>query len=521
MIDLKQCSLGIELGSTRIKAVLVGDTCKPVAQGDFTWENRLENGIWTYPLEEVWQGVQAAYAALAADVLAKCGQPLTTVGCIGVSAMMHGYLAFDAAGKLLVPFRTWRNTMTGAAAEELTSAFGFNIPQRWSAAHLYQAMLNREPHLPQLDFFTTLAGYVHWQLTGRKVLGEGDASGMFPIDSTTGGYDAAMLAKFNALADKQGCPVDLVKLLPTVLPAGEDAGMLTVEGAKRLDPTGTLQPGIPFCPPEGDAGTGMVATNSVAPRTGNVSAGTSIFAMVVLEKPLSKVYPEIDMVTTPDGAAVAMVHCNNCTSDLNAWVDLLAESAALCGANIDKGALFTLLFNESLHGAPDCGGITPVNYISGESVTHLDAGVPLLLRSPDSAFTLANFMRANIYSAFATLAMGLEILRKENVAVNTLLGHGGIFKTPGVAQRYLAAAAGAPVTCMETAGEGGSYGMALLAAYRLHRADGETLASYLNRCVFADAQSTTLSPDPAEQSGFAAFLTQYQTALKAERAVVK
>ena len=451
MIDLKQCSLGIELGSTRIKAVLVGDTCKPVAQGDFTWENRLENGIWTYPLEEVWQGVQAAYAALAADVLAKCGQPLTTVGCIGVSAMMHGYLAFDAAGKLLVPFRTWRNTMTGAAAEELTSTFGFNIPQRWSAAHLYQAMLNREPHLPQLDFFTTLAGYVHWQLTGRKVLGEGDASGMFPIDSTTGGYDAAMLAKFNALADKQGCPVDLVKLLPTVLPAGEDAGMLTVEGAKRLDPTGTLQPGIPFCPPEGDAGTGMVATNSVAPRTGNVSAGTSIFAMVVLEKPLSKVYPEIDMVTTPDGAAVAMVHCNNCTSDLNAWVDLLAKSAALCGANIDKGALFTLLFNESLHGAPDCGGITPVNYISGESVTHLDAGVPLLLRRPDSAFTLANFMRANIYSAFATLAMGLEILRKENVAVNTLLGHGGIFKTPGVAQRYLAAAAGAPVTCMETA----------------------------------------------------------------------
>ena len=450
MIDLKQCSLGIELGSTRIKAVLVGDTCKPVAQGDFTWENRLENGIWTYPLEEVWQGVQAAYAALAADVLAKCGQPLTTVGCIGVSAMMHGYLAFDAAGKLLVPFRTWRNTTTGAAAAELTSAFGFNIPQRWSAAHLYQAMLNREPHLPQLDFFTTLAGYVHWQLTGRKVLGEGDASGMFPIDSTTGGYDAAMLAKFNALADKQGCPVDLVKLLPTVLPAGEDAGMLTVEGAKRLDPTGTLQPGIPFCPPEGDAGTGMVATNSIAPRTGNVSAGTSIFAMVVLEKPLSKVYPEIDMVTTPDGAAVAMVHCNNCTSDLNAWVDLLAESAALCGANIDKGALFTLLFNESLHGAPDCGGITPVNYISGESVTHLDTGVPLLLRRPDSAFTLANFMRANIYSAFATLAMGLEILRKENVAMNTLLGHGGIFKTPGVAQRYLAAAAGVPVTCMET-----------------------------------------------------------------------
>ena len=512
---------GLELGSTRIKAVLIGPHGEVLASGSYDWENRLEQGVWTYHMDDVWHGIQESYKNLAASVEERYGEKITHLKALGFSAMMHGYLAFDREGELLVPFRTWRNTTTGAAAEELTSAFGFNIPQRWSAAHLYQAMLNREPHLQQLDFFTTLAGYVHWQLTGRKVLGEGDASGMFPIDSTTGGYDAAMLAKFNALADKQGCPVDLVKLLPTVLPAGEDAGMLTVEGAKRLDPTGTLQPGIPFCPPEGDAGTGMVATNSVAPRTGNVSAGTSIFAMVVLEKPLSKVYPEIDMVTTPDGAAVAMVHCNNCTSDLNAWVDLLAESAALCGANIDKGALFTLLFNESLHGAPDCGGITPVNYISGESVTHLDAGVPLLLRRPDSAFTLANFMRANIYSAFATLAMGLEILRKENVAVNTLLGHGGIFKTPGVAQRYLAAAAGAPVTCMETAGEGGSYGMALLAAYRLHRADGETLAAYLNRCVFADAQSTTLSPDPAEQSGFAAFLIQYQTALKAERAVVK
>lgn len=521
MLTLKECTLGIEFGSTRIKAVLVDENCKPVAQGDFTWENRLENGVWTYPLAEVWQGVQAAYAALAADVQAKFGQPLTTVGCIGISAMMHGFLAFDAAGNLLTPFRTWRNTMTGAAAAELTAAFGFNIPQRWSVAHLYQAMLNREPYLPQLDFFTTLAGYVHWQLTGCKVLGVGDASGMFPIDSATGQYNAGMLAKFNTLAAERGCPVDLTALLPAVLSAGEDAGTLTAEGAKLLDPTGVLQAGVPLCPPEGDAGTGMAATNSVAPRTGNVSAGTSIFAMVVLEKPLSKVYPEIDMVTTPDGAAVAMVHCNNCTSDLNAWVDLLAESAALCGAHIDKGELFTRLFNESLHGAPDCGGITPVNYISGESVTHLDAGAPLLLRRPDSAFTLANFMRANIYSAFATLAMGLEILKKENVAVDTLLGHGGIFKTPGIAQRYLAAAAGAPVTCMETAGEGGPYGMALLAAYRLHRADSETLAGYLNRCVFADARSTALSPDPVEQAGFAEFLKQYQTALQAERAVIE
>ena len=362
---------------------------------------------------------------------------------------------------------------------------------------------------------------MHWQLTGCKVLGVGDASGMFPIDSATGLYDAGMMAKFNALAAEHGYPVDLAKLLPAVLSAGADAGTLTAEGAKLLDPTGTLQPGVPLCPPEGDAGTGMAATNSVAPRTGNVSAGTSIFSMVVLEKPLSKVYPEIDMVTTPDGAAVAMVHCNNCTSDLNTWVDLLAESAALCGASIDKGTLFAKLFNESLKGAPDCGGITPINYISGESVTHLDAGAPLLLRRPDSAFTLANFMRANIYSAFATLAMGLEILKKENVAMDTLLGHGGIFKTPGVAQRYLAAAASAPVTCMETAGEGGPYGMALLAAYCLHRTEGETLADYLNRYVFADARSTTLAPDPAEQAGFAEFLNQYQTVLKAERAVIE
>ena len=520
MFNQKDCTLGIEFGSTRIKAVLVNKACKPIAQGDFTWENRLENGVWTYPLDEVWLGVQSAYAALAANVQKTYGVPLTTVGCIGISAMMHGYLAFDKDSNLLTPFRTWRNTMTGAAAEALTAAFGFNIPQWWSVAHLYQAMLNQEPHLQKLDFFTTLAGYVHWKLTGRKVLGVGDASGMFPIDSTTGQYDTSMLEKFNALAAGRGYPVDIAKLLPTVLSAGADAGTLTAEGAKLLDPTGILQPGVPLCPPEGDAGTGMAATNSVAPRTGNVSAGTSIFAMVVLEKPLSKVYPEIDMVTTPDGAAVAMVHCNNCTSDLNAWVDLLAESASLCGAAIDKGTLFTKLFQASLQGAPDCGGITPVNYISGEGVTHFDAGMPLLLRHPDSNFTLANFMRANIYSAFATLAMGLEILKKEHVAVDTLLGHGGIFKTPGVAQRYLAAAAGAPVTCMETAGEGGPYGMALLAAYRLHRADGETLVDYLNRCVFADAHSTTLAPDVAEEAGFAAFLQQYQTALKAEHAII-
>ena len=422
----EKTALGIEFGSTRIKAVLIGPEHTPLAQGDYTWENQLHNGIWTYPLEQVWQGLQSAYAALAADVQQKYGCTLTKVGCIGISAMMHGYLAFDANGELLVPFRTWRNTITGAAAEELTAAFGFNIPQRWSIAHLYQAMLNKEEHLSKLDFFTTLAGYVHWQLTGHKVLGVGDASGMFPIDSTTGGYDAAMLQKFNTMAAAKGYAVDLNALLPEVLPAGADAGTLTEAGARLLDPAGNLQAGIPLCPPEGDAGTGMAATNSVAPRTGNVSAGTSIFAMVVLEKALSKVYPEIDMVTTPAGDPVAMVHCNNCTSDLNAWVELLAQNAELCGAKVNKGELFTKLFNLSLQGAPDCGGVIPVNYYSGEGVTHFDAGRPMLLRGPESDFSLANLMRANIYSAFATLAIGLDILNEEHVTLDTLLGHGGL-----------------------------------------------------------------------------------------------
>ena len=519
-IDLRSCSLGMELGSTRIKAVLIDAAHTPLAQGEFTWENRLQDGIWTYPMEEVRQGVQAAYAALAADVQAKHGTALSAVGCLGVSAMMHGYLAFDENWNLLVPFRPWRNTMTAAAAAELTAAFGFNIPQRWSVAHLYQAMLNREPHLEKLAHITTLAGYLHFLLTGVNALGVGDASGMFPIDSATGQYDAAMLEKFNALAAKQGYAFDLRALLPAVLSAGADAGTLTESGAKLLDPTGVLQPGAAFCPPEGDAGTGMAATDSVAPRTGNVSAGTSIFAMVVLEKPLSRVYPEIDVVTTPDGAAVAMVHCNNCTSDLNAWVHLLAESAALCGAAPDKSALYETLFRLSLQGAPDCGGIASVNYISGEGVTHFDAGIPLLLRRPDSEFSLANFMRAQIYAAFATLALGLDILKQENVALDILLGHGGLFKTPGVAQRYLAAAAGVPVTCLETAGEGGPYGMALLAAYRLHRRDGETLADYLQTRVFAGAAGETVTPSPADKAGFAAFLAQYKTALQAERALM-
>lgn len=521
MLTSRNCTLGIEFGSTRIKAVLVDDACKPVAQGDFTWENRLENGVWTYPLDEVWRGVQAAYAALAADVQARYGQPLTTVGCIGISAMMHGYLPFDAAGNLLVPFRTWRNTMTGQAAEALTAAFGFNIPQRWSVAHLYQAMLNREPHLAQLDFFTTLAGYVHWQLTGRKVLGVGDASGMFPIDSATGGYNAAMLEKFNALAAKQGYPVDLASLLPTVLPAGEDAGTLTAEGAKLLDPTGVLQPGVPFCPPEGDAGTGMAATNSVAPRTGNVSAGTSIFAMVVLEKPLSKVYPEIDMVTTPDGAAVAMVHCNNCTNEINAWAEVFKGFLTALGQTPDMNQVFTAMFTSALQGEADGGGLLLCNYLSGEPIADLEEGRPLLARTPEARLTFPNLMRAQLCAALATLKMGLDILAREHVAVDRLLGHGGFFKTPEAGQRLMAAAAGAPVSVMETAGEGGPWGMALLAAYLVRHQPGQSLEDYLDRQVFAGQKVVTLPPRAEDQAGFEAFMARYLPGLAVERAAVE
>ena len=519
MIDLKQCSLGIELGSTRIKAVLVGDTCKPVAQGDFTWENRLENGIWTYPLEEVWQGVQAAYAALAADLLAKCGQPLTTVGCIGVSAMMHGYLAFDAAGKLLVPFRTWRNTTTLPAATALTERFHFNIPQRWSIAHLYQAILNGEEHVRDVAFLTTLAGYVHWQLTGKKVLGIGDASGVFPIDSARCDYDAAMLASFDELLAQNGLPYHLRDLLPTVLCAGQDAGSLTEAGARLLDPTGDLPAGIPVCPPEGDAGTGMAATNSVAARTGNVSAGTSVFAMVVLERPLQQVHPEIDMVTTPDGRPVAMVHCNTCTSDLDGWVSLLGEMTAAAGVTLTKTQLYTLFYQKALAGAPDCGGLVSFNYFSGEPVTGLTEGRPLFVRRPDADFTLANFARAQLYACMATLKIGLDILfGQERVTVDNLLGHGGLFKVPVVGQKLLAGALGVPVSVMQTAGEGGPWGMALLAGYRLHRQAGQTLEEYLRDAIFANAEGSTVQPDAADSRGFAAFLQQYTRCLAVERA---
>ena len=518
----EKTALGIEFGSTRIKAVLIGPEHTPLAQGDYTWENQLHNGIWTYPLEQVWHGLQSAYAALAADVQQKYGCTLTKVGCIGISAMMHGYLAFDANGELLVPFRTWRNTITGAAAEELTAAFGFNIPQRWSIAHLYQAMLNKEEHLSKLDFFTTLAGYVHWQLTGHKVLGVGDASGMFPIDSTTGGYDAAMLQKFNTMAAAKGYAVDLNALLPEVLPAGADAGTLTEAGARLLDPAGNLQAGIPLCPPEGDAGTGMAATNSVAVRTGNVSAGTSVFAMVVLEEDLKNVHEELDMVTTPSGDTVAMVHCNNCTSDLNAWVGLFKEFAEAFGMKPDMNELFGTLYRKALEGDKDCGGLLAYNYFSGEPVTGLNEGRPLFVRRPDAHFTLANFMRSHLYASLATLKIGLDILLKEEkVKVDRIYGHGGLFKTKGVGQGILAAAMDAPVAVMETAGEGGPWGMALLASYMVHKAEGETLEQYLSGKIFGGETGTVMEPDPADVAGFDAYIENYKKALEAEKAAVE
>lgn len=516
-MDLRNTVLGIELGSTRIKAVLIDRNHTPVASGSYDWENRFVNGIWTYSMEDIRTGLQGCYADLKADVARRLGVELTTVGAIGVSAMMHGYLPFDADGAPLAEFRTWRNTITGEAAAELTGRFGFNIPQRWSIAHLYQAMLNGEAHVARLDYLTTLAGYIHWQLTDQRVMGVGEASGMFPIDSDTCDYRQDMVEQFDALAARRGYRWQLRHVLPRVLVAGDFAGTLTAKGARLLDPTGTLRPGIPVAPCEGDAGTGMAATNSVRTATGNVSAGTSDFAMVVVDRPL-EIHREIDMVTTPDGAPVAMVHCNNCTSDINAWVELLGEAAALVGANISKDELFTLLFRKALEGDADCGGLLSYNYFSGEGVTDLDEGRPLFVRTPDARLTLANFMRTHLLSALATLKIGLDILTKEErVAINCLYGHGGFFKTPQVGQRMLSAAVAAPVSVMETAGEGGPYGMALVAAYMLWKAEGETLPDYLDHQVSAHAKTETLMADAADIQGFAAFLERYQRGLPLEK----
>ena len=511
-MDLKKTVLGIELGSTRIKAVLIDERFIPIASGDYEWENRFVNGVWTYSMEAVHTGLQSCFAALKADVKEKYGLELTEVGAIGVSAMMHGYLPFDKDGKQLAEFRTWRNTITGEAAEKLTALFGFNIPQRWSIAHLYQALLNGEEHVKDIAFLTTLAGYIHWRLTGEKLMGVGEASGMFPIDSRTLDYDEDMVRKFGSLTG-----IDLRAILPKVLPAGANAGTLTDAGARFLDPSGTLQPGIPVAPCEGDAGTGMVATNSVRVRTGNVSAGTSDFAMIVTDKPLG-VHREIDMVTTPAGAPVAMVHCNNCTSDINAWVGLFSAFAEAIGAPQEKGKLFTLLFRKALEGDADCGGLLAYNYFSGEGVTDLDEGRPVFARTPDAHFTLENFMRTHLLSALATLKIGLDILTQtEQVEIDKLYGHGGFFKTPEVGQRMLSAAVGAPVSVMETAGEGGPYGMALLGAYMLWRDEGESLPDYLDNKVFAGASSTTLTADGSDAAGFNAFLERYKRALPMEK----
>lgn len=514
-------ALGIEFGSTRIKAVLTGPDNAPLATGGHDWENQFVDRIWTYSLDAVHSGMRAAYASLAEQVRTRYGVELRTVGAAGVSAMMHGYLAFDSAGVLLVPFRTWRNTITGAASEELSALFGHNIPQRWSIAHLYQAILNGEEHIARIAHVTTLAGYVHALLTGERVLGVGDASGMFPIDTATGGYDERMLEQFDELVADRGYGCTLAELLPTVLPAGAVAGRLTAEGAALLDPSGVLQPGVPFCPPEGDAGTGMVATNSVAPRTGNVSAGTSIFAMVVLEHPLSRPHPELDLVTTPAGDLVAMVHCNNGASELNAWVGVFSEFATRLGAGTDLGRAFETLFTASLEGEPDCGGLLAYNYLSGEHITGLEEGRPLFVRTPDSRFTLANFMRAQLFAALASLRIGLDVLLKdEQVGLDSLFAHGGLFKTRGVAQRYLAAAADAAVSVGDIAGEGGAWGIALLAAYTRDRAEGQSLADYLSARVFAGAALEAVDPDPADVAGFDAYVARFRAGLPIEQAAV-
>ena len=513
-----RATLGIELGSTRIKACLVGDDpAVVIAAGAHEWENQFEDRMWTYALDDVWSGLRDAYARLAADVRERHGVEIERLAAIGVSAMMHGYLAFDAGGELLVPFRTWRNTTTGPAAAELTDLFGTNIPLRWSIAHLYQAILDGEPHVGRIASLTTLAGYVHERLTNRRVLGIGDASGMFPVDTATHDWDRTLVRRFDDLVADRAPGLALDALLPEVLVAGEPAGTLTDAGAALLDPSGRLRPGVPLCPPEGDAGTGMVATAAVAPRTGNVSAGTSVFAMVVLEEPLRRVHHEIDLVTTPAGDPVAMVHCNNGASELAAWADVFAEFAAAAGRPLDADATFEALFRAALGGEPDAGGILAYNHLAGEPIAGLAEGRPLVVRTPDSRLTLANLARAQLYGVFATLALGMRILEEEGVALDRMYAHGGMFRTAGVAQRFLAAALGAPVAVAETASEGGAWGIAVLASYLAH-ASAPSLDAYLREHVLRGAVAPAVAPDPGDAAGFAAYLDRYRAGLAVERA---
>jgi len=545
--------LGIELGSTRIKAVIIDRAGTPLASGGHDWENRFENGVWTYRLEDVWEGLRECIADLCADHLDRRGTPAPEPSCMGVSAMMHGYLALDKDDNQLAEFRTWRNTITSEAAEYLTEKFAFNIPQRWSIAHLYRAMAGKEAHVGEIGFLTTLAGYVHYKLTGEKVIGVGDASGMFPIDSDANDYDRRMVGQFDEIAAGHNVPWRLLDILPRVLSAGESmdgsigkcAGVLTEVGAKLLDPAGAvLRPGIPLCPPEGDAGTGMVATNAVTPRTGNVSAGTSIFAMLVLERALSRLYPEIDMVTTPAGKPVAMAHCGNCTSDLDAWVNLIGEAVTLMGLPqndaqaaqndaqaaqndaqappLDKNKLYGTLYNAALRGDPDGGGLISINYLSGEHITGFHEGRPLFARTPDSRFSLGNFIRVLLFSSMATLKIGMDILTEgEGVAITKLQGHGGLFKTARVGQKLMAGALNIPVAVMESAGEGGAWGIALLAAYAICKEENETLESFLENKIFNDSDVITVDPDPADVLGFEKYLGRYKAALNIERAAVE
>jgi sugar (pentulose or hexulose) kinase len=514
--------LGIEFGSTRIKAVLVDENNKPIASGAHDWENRLENGIWTYSLDDIWNGLQDCYKKLTEDVEAQYGEKLTKIGAVGFSAMMHGYMAFNEKDELMVPFRTWRNTITEEASNKLTTLFNYHIPQRWTIAHLYQAILNGEEHVGDLKFVITLAGYIHWKLTGKKVVGVGEASGMFPIDIATGQFNEKMIQQFDETVADKKYGWKLKDVLPEVYTAGEQAGTLTEEGAKLLDPTGTLQAGVPFCPPEGDAGTGMAATNSVAQRTGNVSAGTSVFGMIVMEKELSKVYDEIDLVTTPDGSLVAMVHCNNCTSDLNAWVNLFKEYSEVMGMKVDMNELYGNLYRKALEGDDDCGGLLAYNYFSGEHVTGFNEGRPLFVRTPDAKFNLANFMRTHLFTSLGALKTGLDILLKEeDVRVDEILGHGGLFKTKGVGQSILAAAIDAPVSVMETAGEGGAWGIALLASYMINKGADESLAAFLEDKVFAGQKGEKLEPVEKDVKGFNEFMKRYSAGLAIERAAVE
>lgn len=522
IIEEGKTVLGIEFGSTRIKAVLIDEENNPIASGSHEWENQYENGIWTYSLEAIWDGLRDCYGDLVRDVKEQYDVSLKKLGAIGISAMMHGYMAFDKQDNLLVPFRTWRNTITGQASKELTDLFDYHIPERWSIAHLYQAILNKEAHVKEVEFFTTLAGYIHWKLTGKKVLGVGDASGMFPIDIETKNYNTLMIKQFDALVEIEEYDLKVENLLPKVLLAGEDAGSLTEEGAKLLDPTGILQSGVPFCPPEGDAGTGMTATNSVAVKTGNVSAGTSVFAMIVLEKELTRPHEEIDLVTTPMGNLVAMAHCNNCSSDLNAWVNIFKEYTQALGVKVDMNEIYGTLYRKALEGDSDCGGLLAYNYFSGESITGFTEGRPLFVRTPNSKFNLANFMRTHLFTSLGALKIGLDILLKEEgVKVDEIMGHGGLFKTKDVGQSMMAAAINTPVTVRQTAGEGGAWGIALLASYLINKTDDETLDDFLNNRVFKDDECYTLEPKKADVDGFDRFIKQYKKGLSIERAAVE